>query len=494
MPDPARPGWLHSLYGRISALYLLLSLALVLGCGWLTVQQMRVFVNEVDQKLHRPFAMKLAQQEAERLAAGQYADAVAHAHEQTTMFFPALELYVLDADGRVLAAHAPEGAPPSAEVVDLAPVHALLDEDALLPVWGDDPRQPGTPKVFSAAPAELAGGRPGYLYVILRGQATGSAEGMLQNSYLLRALPLYLLLALGASVVVGLVLFALLTRRFRRLTATVLRFKEGDFGGRVDARGRDEIGRLGRAFNEMADTIEAQLAALRQTDAERRKLVANISHDFRTPLTSIRGHAERLQARADQLPAETRRRYLDAILKNADRLGHLSEHLRQLSKIDARSLEPFPEAFSMAELVQDVLLKLHPQAEQWDVRLHAALDADLPPVYADIGLTERLLTNLLQNALENTPRGGLIEVQLRPEGDRVRVVVRDTGQGIPAEDLPLVHQRFYRARRPAVHRDNGSGLGLSIASEIAALHGGTLRLDSTEGEGTVVDFDLPVAG
>ncbi|MDX1547397.1 MAG: HAMP domain-containing sensor histidine kinase [Rhodothermales bacterium] len=484
----------HSLYGRISGLYLLLAVVLCLLVGWLTVQQFRQFASEVEQKLHRELAGKLAEALDAELRAGAYAEAAAHADMQTTMFFPALELYILDADGRILATTTPPEAL-HADRVDLAPVRRLLDPDAILPVWGASPRQPGEPKVFSAAPATLAGGAPGYLYVILRGAAAGSAEEMLQNSYLLRALPLYLLLALGITSLVGLVLFGLLTQRFRRLTATVRHFQSGDYAQRVPVGSADEVGALGRAFNEMADTIQAQVDVLRRTDARRRDLVANVSHDFRTPLTSIRGHAERLRARPDGALTPRQRESLDAIIGNTARLERLADHLHELSRLDARTLEPHLEPFSLAELVQDVLVKFRPEAERHGLTLDACISPGLPPVRADIGLVDRLLANLVRNAIENTPAGGRVELDLRVEAAQVCVRVRDTGRGIPPAVLPLVTQRFYRVDRPALHDGaDGSGLGLSIAHEIAALHGGTLHLHSPPGAGTTASFCLPTEG
>ncbi|MEM1126820.1 MAG: HAMP domain-containing sensor histidine kinase [Bacteroidota bacterium] len=481
---------LRTLYGRISGVYLLLSLVLVLAGGWMTVRQVRLFANEVEQKLNRELAGKLVEQEAARLEVGAYEEALAHADMQTTMFFPALEPYVLDADGRILASLQPDSL--KIARLDPGPLVAIQDPDATLPLWSPDPMRPQDAKVFSAAPAPLANGETGYLYVILRGQAAGSAEQMVQNSYVMRSLPLFLLLTIGFTALVGLFLFGLLTRRFRALTTTVHGFKEGDFTRRTDVQGNDEIGRLGLAFNEMADTIQTQVDVLRRTDAERRKLIANITHDFRTPLTSIRGHAERLRDRGRQLPAPQRQADLDVILKNTDRLEHLAGHLKHLSQLDARTLEPHLEPFALNEVAQDLLLKFQPQAERWGVCLTTDPDPDLPAVCADIGLVERLLSNLIQNGLENTPHGGCVHLTLAEADARVRVTVRDTGQGIAAEHLPLVQQRFYQTNQPKLNGEGGSGLGLSIAHEIAALHESDLRIASTPGQGTTVTFDLPL--
>lgn len=494
-------GFWRSLYGRISLLYLVLSLVLALVCAGITVRYFDLFMDAVDQKLNRQLAAKLVPQVQKARADTTYDGALAEVGNRITMFHPALEMYVLDERGRVRAASiepSPEAGPLARDAVDLGPIEAYLD-GAAVPVWGDDPTSTQGTRVFSAAEMKLAGGGSGYLYVILSGRAARAAEGMLQNTYIRRTLLLSLLLAMGVTVVVGLFLFRLLTRRFDRLSATVQRFKNGHLEERVEVDKDDEIGQLARAFNEMADTISAQMTALRRTDEERRRLVAEVSHDFRTPLTSIRGHAERMLDNLGPELSEDHRRRLRVIVQNADRLDRLADQLHELSRLDARQADPDVESFSLAELVQDLVVKFQPKAEEEDVELEADTSLDLPAVRGDIGLIERLLSNLVDNALENTPSGGRVTIRIEEENGAVTVRVLDTGIGIPEEDLPLVTQRFYRIDRDGTSPIDGedaekrSGLGLAISEEIAHLHETELSIESREGEGTAVSFELPKA-
>lgn len=311
---------------------------------------------------------------------------------------------------------------------------------------------------------------------------------MIQRSYFVRTGATTLGIAAVFAAALGLLLFALLTRRFRRLTAAVQRFKAGVRDERVGDGARDEIGQLGRAFDEMATTIQAQVEALERTDATRRELVANVTHDLRTPLTSLRGYAERL---AEREPSpEERRECLAAILNNTVQLERLIGQLSLLSRLDARQTAPHFEPFPPAELVQDLIIKFKPAAAVRGIALEADYDPALPAVRADLALVERALANLIDNALANTPRGGRIEVRLAASSGRLRIAVVDTGCGIPEEELALVTRRFYRAKHS---HGAGSGLGLSIASEIAELHGSRLTLASRLGAGTEVAFDLPLA-
>jgi len=479
---------LRSLYGRISALYLILALALVLLCAWVTVRHFGLFINEVDQKLNRDLAPNIAHELQDSLRSGAYQAGVRSMGTHLAMLHPSVELYVLDDTGRILA-HSPSREEVQTEQVSTAPIQALLNGTEPLPIWGDYPCEPSEPKVFSAAPVALAGESEGYVYVILRGKAAGSAANMLQNSYILRTLGVNLLIVLGFTGLVGVALFALLTRRFRTLTEVVRRFKAGDYDERMDPDPDDEVGKLGRAFNEMADTIAAQVEALRQTDAARRELVASVSHDFRTPLTSIRGHADRLLNRSDRDSAMVDQA-LHTILQNTERLDRLADQLHELSRLDAQQVSPSIEQFSITELVHDITVKFQPRAEEQGIRLTVDRNDALPAVHADIGLIERLISNLVDNALDNTPEGGHVHIALSRRGKRVHVQVEDTGRGIPNDEVSLVTQRFYQIQRDCDDNPQGSGLGLSIAAEIADLHASTLNIDSTVGEGTCIAFSL----
>jgi len=276
------------------------------------------------------------------------------------------------------------------------------------------------------------------------------------------------------------------------------------FGRRVDARGRDELGALGRSFNEMAATIEADVEKLRLAERMRRDLIGNISHDLRSPLASIQGYLETMGLKDAQLAPEERRRLLDISLRNASRLQKLVEELFELAKLDARQVQPSLEPVQIAELAQDVALKLAPQAEKAGVSLVVDRASELPLVRCDIAMIERVLTNLIENALRFTPPAGSVRVDLARCDDSVRVVVADTGAGIEPEDLPHIFDRFYRAdksrdrstgRGPGGAESTGyggagAGLGLAIAREMVTLHGSALKVESSPGQGARFSFSL----
>jgi signal transduction histidine kinase len=224
----------------------------------------------------------------------------------------------------------------------------------------------------------------------------------------------------------------------------------------------------------------------------RRELFGNISHDLRSPLASIQGYLETMLMKEGRITAEERRRYLDVSLRNAASLQRLVEQLFELAKLDARQVQLQPEPLQIAELAQDVALKLAPAAEQVGVSLSVDRAEDLPLVSCDVATMERVLTNLMENALHFTPAGGSVSVHLAREADAVRVTVADTGAGITADDLPRVFDRFYRADKSRDKSTGGAGLGLAIAREIIELHGGAITVESSPGNGARFSFALSI--
>jgi signal transduction histidine kinase len=266
---------------------------------------------------------------------------------------------------------------------------------------------------------------------------------------------------------------------------------DGDLGARAAVTGRDEFGALAAAFNGMAEQLQAAAARLREAEAARRQLVASVSHDLRTPLASIRAMVEAINdgVVTDQA---TVGRYTRTIAGEVERLSGLINDLFELSQIDAGALVLRLERGSLEDLISDTLRSLGPQAERRGVRLAGEVDAALPPVPLDPSRVQRVLDNLIGNALRHTPEGGTVEVRASAEGDGVRVTVRDTGEGIPATDLPRVFEPFYRGD-DSRSRAGGAGLGLTIARGIVELHGGRIWAESRPGQGAAFHFTLPPA-
>jgi signal transduction histidine kinase len=201
---------------------------------------------------------------------------------------------------------------------------------------------------------------------------------------------------------------------------------------------------------------------------------------------------ETLLLKSYKLDEEEGRRLLQTSLKNVSSFQRLVEDLFELAKLETKQVQPAREPFQMAELAQDVVLKLKPRADEAGITLVVEHARELPPLVADIGMIERLLTNLIENALTHTPEDGRVELTLSRRDRGMQIEVSDTGRGIDAADLPHIFERFYRADKSRGKGVTGSGLGLAIAREIVELHGGTIGAESRSGNGAVFRIILPI--
>ena len=478
-----------SFYARISTIFLLL--IVVLGAGWVAIafNSARQLFSAVEQVLNREYARSIAAEIQPLVASGFDEARVRGAIHYMMVLNPMVEIYLLDDGGKILAYFTGPTDRVVRSSVDLRPVKSFIDSGGDRLIMGDDPRAAGRAKPFSAAPLKM-GDAGGYVYIILGGEHYDATLRMIRQSYILRAGMVALLLALLCTLIVGLSLFFLLTRPLRVLSEAVRAFERGDLGRRVSIRGRDELAALGKSFNEMATTIEADMEKLKEAERMRKELVGNISHDLRSPLTSIQGYLETILLKDAQLTPPERRRFLEISLKNTASLQRLVEELFELVRLDTRQVQLRQEQFQLAELAQDAVLKLKPGADAAGVSLTVEGPRELPLVSGDIGLVERVLTNLIENALRSTPSGGSVKVALAPHDGAVQVRVIDTGTGIGPEDLPHIFDRFYRVDRSRDRSSGGAGLGLAIAREIVQMHGSSLSVTSRLNGGTQFQFTL----
>ena len=485
-----------TLYGRMVAV--LLGLLVFLGAIFVAVaiHSSRRYEQEVTQRLNRQLAANLVAEDVLLVDGEVNEEALEHVFHTLMVINPSIEVYLLDLEGRVVTYSAPSGRVVRRQV-SVEPIQAFLDGRRPMPILGDDPRSPSRRKVFSVSPIMVGDRYAGYLYVVLASEEHDSVAQVLRGSHILRLGLVAMVGALGVALLAGLVMFNKLTRPLRRLTGAVQRFRRSDFSDPSAAvtagGGADEIAQLETAFAEMSERIIQQVQTLRQTDELRRELVANVSHDLRTPLASMQGYLETVLLKDGSIDPDERERYLRIAARQGERLRELVDELFELARLESREVEPEVEPFPLAELVQDVVQDFQLAARSGGVRLAMRLPPELPLVAADIGLIQRVLQNLIANALKHTEEGGSVEVVLEPEEHAVVVRVEDTGCGIPAADLVHVFDRFYQgAARPSGETPR-AGLGLAIVKRILELHGSTIRAASSLGEGTSFTFSLPAA-
>ena len=328
--------------------------------------------------------------------------------------------------------------------------------------------------------------------VVVNGQQVGTVlviagvQSAEQNSHLLQevnqAIFLSVLAAGSVALLFGGLILWRVVRPLRQLTTATQNVAANDLKQRVDIPSGDEIGDLAVAFNEMT-------ARLAQAETLRRQMTADIAHELRTPLTVIQGNVEALQDGIFPLSVEA----LDPILDKTQLLRRLVEDLRQLSLAEANQLPLERDPAYLHELIAQAVEAFQSAAAERSIAINLENRASTPLLNIDRQRIQQVLINLLSNALRHTPDGGVVNVSLTHEDNRVRVSVRDSGTGIPAAALPYVFDRFYRVDqgRARAADGSGSGLGLAVTQAIVQAHGGDIGISSPVGQGATIWFTLP---
>ncbi|MEJ7843513.1 MAG: HAMP domain-containing sensor histidine kinase [Rubrobacter sp.] len=329
--------------------------------------------------------------------------------------------------------------------------------------------------------------------LLLLGMMLAGARAMFLSGHDLSLLLTMLVFAAILSVGFGLLCARMLADRIERVRAGTARIATGDLESEVPVEGHDEVAGLAEDFNRMARALEAAAEREREMEKARRDLIAAVSHDLRTPLASTRALIE---AVADGVAAdpEAEARYLSSARKELTHLSRLVDDLFELARIDAGVLQLTLEESSLHDLISDTISSFQPQADNRSVRLVGEISGDVDPVLANPPRLQRVLHNLVSNALRHTPADGTVALRAAPHGDEVRVEVSDTGEGIAPEDLPRVFERSFRAERSRTRSEEdgapGAGLGLAIARGLIEAHGGTMDVESSLGGGSRFRFTL----
>jgi signal transduction histidine kinase len=311
------------------------------------------------------------------------------------------------------------------------------------------------------------------------------------------ALPLLILLLLFAAIIslgLGLSLAQAISSRVGLLNRSAQSLASGDLAVRVEPQGSDELAELAEEFNSMAEQLAAAARERAQQESARRDLIAAVSHDLRTPLASLSVLTDAIADGLVDDPA-TLARYRATMRSQIEHLSHLIDDLFELSRLDAQALSLDKQRMSVGDLVSDTINALRPEASAKGVQLCGTTLPGAGVVLLDPQRIERVLYNLVSNALRHTPAGGHVQISVGPDEQntkQVRFAVTDTGEGIAAEDLPHVFERFYRGEKSRNRATGGTGLGLAIARGIVEAHGGCMGVESERGKGALFWFTIPV--
>ena len=346
--------------------------------------------------------------------------------------------------------------------VTLAPIEKFINTEGEEFVLGDDPLNPEKQNIFSAAPFSIDG-HEGYIYIIVAGKQLGLISDSLFGTYFTKLSIGAMVLTMLFAALIGILSIWFLTKNLRLITHTVRKFQEGDLDIRIANPEESDIEVVALSFNKMADTIVENMDKMKSVDNLRRELIANVSHDLRTPL---------------QITHD-----------NIDKLSSLINQLFEYSKLEAEQVTPIKEPFSITELSHDLIAKFKILAEQKQVQLQLDNPEENYMVYADIGLVERALQNLIENAIKYTEPKGKVTLSLIKMGKQIEINITDTGNGIPVSDQPFIFDRYKQVDNTT--KKQGLGLGLAIVKKIMDLHDTTIIVLSKPYEGSSFIFKLP---
>lgn len=475
-----------SLSQRLTLLFiLLLMLCATVACAVQLYSSMQ-YGNAMVQRLSGGLAQQIVQREPILDAQGRVDRSVLKPlFDRLMTFNPSVELYVVSSDGELLADAAPPGHI-QRQKIDISPLQTFLS-GAAMPVYGDDPRSQSQ-KVFSVTPLRQDGELKGYLYIILQGEESNALAEMAWHKAFWSTVLWSLLWVALFGLLAGLLIWYWVTRPVKRLTMDVAGLEQDSITAikqlaaqQPETTVNDEVAVLRNTFIELARKIAGQWDQLADSDRQRREFIANISHDLRTPLTSLLGYLETLSLKSATLTPQETQQYLATALRQGHKVRHLSQQLFELARLEHGSIKPQLERFAIGELIQDVAQKFDLTIETRQLHLQVDMPHSLPLINADVSMIERVVTNLLDNAVRHSPQGSTIRLKVWQEEAQLQVEVSDSGPGI---DEALREQLF---QRPSVlghqaSREDRGGLGLLIVRRMLELHGGGIRLmDSVSG-------------
>jgi len=479
-----------SLYWRISASFLLILLLLGLAYILITTLASNRYYKETTQRLNAHVAESMLQEVKPFVDGKVNKEALGKIMHSMMAVNPTLEVYLIDPQGKILSFVVLDKKV-KLNSIDLEPVKEFIKAPGEKYIVGDDPRNPGHETIFSAKEVKENGDLKGYVYMVLASEKHENIAAALLGSYWLKVSTNAFIITLLAAFTIGLILIWFLTKNLRVILKTFSRFEEGDLQARIPEKGmRGELATLSTTFNKMADTILRNIDELKEVDSLRRELIANVSHDLRSPLAVIHGYIETLMIKDEKLNAQDRKKYLQIILDGSDKLKKLVADLFELSKLDANQVKPNKEPFFINELMADAAKQYNLIAEKKHIEIHSDISKTLPMVEADISLMERVIQNLLSNAIQYTPENGEVKLEVLQKDNTVKVNIENTGQGIPEDELPYIFDRYYKVSKEKSGIE-GTGLGLAIVKKILDIQNISIDVRSKKGEFTSFSFALP---
>lgn len=295
-----------------------------------------------------------------------------------------------------------------------------------------------------------------------------------------------LIYAVLASVLVSCLLAGVFSytqsKQLKQMSEQAKKFAKGDFSGRIPVKGKDEVGQLTRAFNDMADALDKE-------ESVRRDFIANISHELKTPMTTIAGFIDGILD--GTIPENKQKHYLTIVSEEISRLSGLVASMLSLARIDSGKTTIYKTKFSLISTIVNILLTFEDRLEEKEIEIVGLETADGLSVYGDQALLHQVLYNLIENATKFTPQGGEITFHAESKGDKLYFSVKNSGKGISQKDLPFIFDKFYKTDKSRSEDKKSMGLGLYLVKTIINLHGGEITVTSEIDKETCFAFWIP---
>lgn len=453
-----------------------------------------------QQLLHAKLAQQLVDNHPALSDAYNQAARVNDIMADLSGLMPGFEFYLLDAEGQITHRFNND-VPLERASVGLEPIQGFIDNGESAAILGDDPLHTDTGKVFSAAALVSDKGMQGYLYVIIGGQQYESVITMLNHDKSMQFWAFFVATSLVLLLGLLLALFRYFTAPLRLLSKAMQAVTSADFtpeavqNGKMSwqAQSGNEVQKLGAAFNNTLDHIHAQFEELQQLDSMRRDMLANLAHDLRTPLAKLQGYMEMLEDSTATVNDEQRARYAAICRRSAQNLQQLINQMFEYTYLEAGQYHLEKEAFPVAELVYDVVAKFEDKAREKSLNIIIDPAQFNYRVYTDMGKLERVLSNIIDNAIRHTHTGGKIEIRVIEKSNNVRFEVMDNGIGMSESDIPKIFDPRYQAENTNEEDGTHAGLGLPISKKLLTLLDSDIQVKSRLGQGSCFTFDLAIA-
>lgn len=485
-----------SLYQRLSLSLLGIFVAIIFVFYFWSQQIEKNTRYESEQQLHLSLAANLARDNP-LLQQGVYDHKALKNLFHTLMILgPAFEFYYVDPQGYLLT-HSIDNSLIKRKRIDLTPLIQLTSNQVSLPVYGDDPQHLTRQKVFTAAPVFKDAILQGYLYVILAGERYESTYNKQHNIKKYELTAIFVGVAILFLFIVMMGLFRYFTAPLRYLIADIHHLKAVKFDkSKVELHSwmknsHNEVHQLGTVFHEMVEQINKQLIQLNKTDIYRRELLADISHDLRTPLASLQGYLETVAIKGDAINVKDKSKFINTALKNAKQLKMLIDQVFELAHLERGQVSLNVECINISELLYDVVAKFLQKAEHLNIQIRVTPEFSSVRIFTDISKLERIVSNLIDNALRHTPKGGEIVLNVSEiNADECYLSIKDNGTGIHADEVDYIFDARYQASNAIQSDSKHAGLGLAITKKLLELLTGNIKAESYLGEGTIFTLHL----